>query len=184
MHKIILASILSILTIVLIYSLNKPIGSTPPIGNFLSPTHGFWQNTKVDDRVNFSYEIDCPSGSKATVVIDSIKIPHIFADSEVDLYYAQGFVQAQLRLWQMEFQTLYASGRLSEIVGDKALELDRFNRRIGMARAAKISVEEMSKDEQTQKIANAFSDGVNAYIESINYKDLPIEYKLLGYQPE
>ncbi|MEZ5035908.1 MAG: penicillin acylase family protein [Chitinophagales bacterium] len=184
MHKIILASILSILTIVLIYSLNKSIGSTPPIGNFLSPTHGFWQNTKVDDRVNFSYEIDCPSGSKATVVIDSIKIPHIFADSEVDLYYAQGFVQAQLRLWQMEFQTLYASGRLSEIVGDKALELDRFNRRIGMARAAKISVEEMSKDEQTQKIANAFSDGVNAYIESINYKDLPIEYKLLGYQPE
>ena len=184
MRKIILASILSVIVIVFVFILDTSFGSTPPIGRFLSPTHGFWQNTKADDRINFSYEIKCPSGNVATIVVDSIKIPHIFADDEEDLYYAQGYVEAQLRLWQMEFQTLYASGRLSEIVGEKALNLDRFNRRIGIARAAKISVEAMSEDEEILKIVNAFSNGVNAYIENLSYKDLPVEYKLLGYKPE
>lgn len=176
--------ILFIIVAVIIYFLNKPIGSTPPLGKFLSPTHGFWQNTNVDDRVNFSYEIDCPSGNVATVVVDSVDIPHIFADNEEDLYFAQGFVQAKLRLWQMEFQTLYAEGRLSEIVGEKALELDRFNRRIGLSKAAKISMEATLKDETSAKVVTAFSAGVNAYINSLSYKELPIEYKLLGYEPE
>ena len=67
------------------------MGSTPPIGKFLSPTHGFWQNANANDKVSYSFEVNCPSGNKATVVIDSIAIPHIFAESETDLFFTQGF---------------------------------------------------------------------------------------------
>jgi penicillin amidase len=184
MMKKFFAIFLMILVALSVYFLNKPLGTKPAIGKFLSPTHGFWQNANANDNVSYSFEVNCPSGNKATVVIDSIAIPHIFAESETDLFFTQGYVQAQFRLWQMEFQTMFASGRLSEIVGEKALEIDRFNRRIGIARAAKISVEELSKDEKSVEITNAFSDGVNAYIKTLHAKNLPIEYKLLGYKPE
>lgn len=184
MAKNILATSIIVITFILIYVLNQPIGNSPSIGIFLSPTHGFWQNALPKDKINYSFEIQCPSGNIATVVVDSIAIPHIFADSEDDLYFAQGYVQAKFRLWQMEFQTLFAEGRLSEIVGEKALELDRYNRRIGIAKAAKNSVEAISKDEKSVAILNAFSEGVNHYIEELKTKNLPIEYKLLGYKPE
>lgn len=184
MAKNIIAFVLILLTIVLIYFLNKPIGDAPAVGQFLSPTHGFWQNALSDDKVGYSFELDCPSGNTATVVIDSFNIPHIFAESEADLFFTQGYVQAKYRLWQMEFQTRFAEGRLCEIVGDKALEIDRYNRRIGIARAAKISVQELSKDEKSVAITNAFSDGVNQYIKELKNRKLPVEFKLLGYYPE
>ncbi|MCB9034615.1 MAG: penicillin acylase family protein [Chitinophagales bacterium] len=183
MIKKIIGIVLSILLFVLIYFLNKPLGEIPPLGKFLSPTHGFWQNSKPKELVNYSFELDCKNGT-ATIVYDSVAIPHIFADNEADLYYAQGFVVAQNRLWQMEFQTIFAAGRLSEFVGEKALELDKYNRRVGLARAAKVANDTLQKDEQSLAIATAFADGVNAYIKKLSNKKLPIEYKLLGYKPE
>ncbi|GAB4337603.1 MAG: hypothetical protein OHK0038_16050 [Flammeovirgaceae bacterium] len=109
----------------------------PPLGKFLSPFTGFWQNA---ERTNKSYDKELTFNElegEATVLYDSLLIPHIFAENEKDLYFLQGYVTAQHRLWQMEFQTHAASGRISELVGDIALNLDREMRRKGMIHAAK-----------------------------------------------
>ncbi|MFM2282822.1 MAG: hypothetical protein RL222_326, partial [Bacteroidota bacterium] len=167
----------------MVFFLNKPIGSIPALGMFLSPSHGFWKNTAHQDMRSATLEIQCPQG-KATVVYDEIGVPHIFADNEEDLMFAQGYVVAHDRLWQMEFQMHAAAGRLTELVGEKALNLDRFARRIGIVRAAETSLIALEKDPLSKKIVDAFTSGVNAYIDQLKPADLPLEYKLIGYQPE
>ncbi|GAC1362644.1 MAG: penicillin acylase family protein [Ktedonobacteraceae bacterium] len=115
------------------------------------------------------------------VISDRYGVPHIYATNEDDLYFAQGYVHAQERLWQMEFNRRIAAGRLSEIFGPLALELDRFCRRIGMHRAAAIDVEHLP--EHNRRILDAYAAGVNSFIQQ-NGKKLPIEFTLLHLQPE
>ncbi len=70
------------------------------------------------------------------VIRDGLGVPHLFANTLEDLYFAQGYVHAQDRLWQMELNRRVAAGRLSEMFGEVTLEADRFLRRIGLRRAA------------------------------------------------
>jgi penicillin amidase len=94
-------------------------------------------------------------------------------------------MEARDRLWQMEFQTHAAAGRLSEIIGPLAINYDRRMRRKGLLWAAqKMSEDIMRKDQQVASIIDAYARGVNAYIESLSPEDYPLEYKLLGYKPE
>ena len=143
--------LIAIIVAIGIFFLNKPMGELPALGQFFSPTHGFWQNASTDNNKTSSIVIKCING-EATVVYDEYNIPHIFADNEDDLVYAQGYVEAKDRLWQMEFQTHAAAGRLTEILGNRiisghsVLDADRFSRRIGILRAAHNSVKEMEKD--------------------------------------
>ncbi|HUM46563.1 MAG TPA: penicillin acylase family protein, partial [Chitinophagales bacterium] len=111
-------------------------------------------------------------------------IPHIFAGNNHDLYLAQGYIHAKYRLWQMEFQTHAAAGRISEIIGEKALPYDRQQRRFGMVFAAENAEATMMADPLMKEAATAYTEGVNAYINTLDPKNLPIEYKLLDYQPE
>ncbi len=180
-------AIISLLvTVALVYSLNrswdfgKPI---PPLGKFLDPFHGFWKNAET--RNVPSEEASLP-GIKAevSVVYDSALIPHIYAKNERDLFFAQGYITARHRLWQMEFQTHAAAGRISEIIGADAIDFDRGQRRLGMVYAAQNSVTEMEKDSIAKMIAHRYSDGINAYINSLTYETMPLEYKLLNYWPE
>lgn len=175
--------ILTIVLTVIIFLLNRPMGETPALGAFLSPSHGFWKSTALKESRNTSIELTCIKGT-ATIVYDELGVPHIFADHTEDLLYAQGYAEAKDRLWQMEFQTLAAAGRLSEIVGEKALSIDRFSRRIGILRAAKASLVEIEKNPTSKMVVESFSAGVNAYIHQLKKADLPIEYKLIGYEPE
>ncbi|MBK6276127.1 MAG: penicillin acylase family protein [Saprospirales bacterium] len=183
MAKKLIGILVAIIVIVLIYFLNKPLGTTPALGMFLSPTHGFWKSTSNTETRNQSIEIKCVKGN-ATVVYDEIGVPHIFADNEEDLMYAQGYVEAKDRLWQMEFQMYAAAGRLTELVGEKALPLDRFSRRIGLVRAAKNSLEEVNRNPISKMIIESFTAGVNAYIHQLKKSEIPVEYKLIGYTPE
>ncbi|MDB5225897.1 MAG: penicillin acylase family protein, partial [Bacteroidota bacterium] len=183
MAKKVTGVLLAILLIVLIYFLNKPSADAPAFGLFLSPTHGFWKSTANHETRNKSIEINCLK-AKATVVYDELGIPHIFADNEEDLTYALGYVEAHDRLWQMEFQMFAAAGRLTELVGEKALPMDRFTRRIGLVRAAKTALVEIEKNPVSKRIMDNFTSGVNAYIQQLSAADLPIEYKLIGYKPE
>src|SRR5438046_7647492 len=75
------------------------------------------------------------------VITDRYGVPHIYAQNEDDLFYAQGYVHAQERLWQMELNRRISAGRLSEIFGEIAIEADRFARRLGMHRASAAAVE-------------------------------------------
>lgn len=173
------------LTIALGIALNTKIGQVPPLGKFLSPFHGFWQNTENEPaQKRFSFPADGLTDS-VNVYFDDLMIPHIVAQNEQDLFYAQGYITAYHRLWQMEFQLLAAAGRLSETLGSRALSYDRSMRRIGLKYGAQQSEEKFKEEEpEMYALIKAYTAGVNAYISSLSYQDLPIEYKLLDYEPE
>ena len=175
-----------VITVTLIYCLDRGwnFGSPiPPLGKFLDPFHGFWQNAetgKVKDQ-----NLSIPGlQEEVTIVYDSLLIPHIFARNDEDLYLAQGFITAQHRLWQMEFQTMAAAGRISEILGNAAVDYDRGQRRLGMVFGAENNLKSIEMDPILHVVADSYTKGVNAYIQSLSYEDLPIEYKLLDYEPE
>ena len=115
------------------------------------------------------------------VIRDRSGVPHIYAADLPDLFFAQGYVQAQDRLWQMELNRRLSRGRLSEIFGKVTLDMDRFVRTIGMARAAQMDLACLSEESRT--LLDAYLRGVNSYLES-NHGKLPVEFALLGFKPE
>ena len=132
-----------VLTIGIFFVFNTKIGSLPPLGKFLNPTSGIWQN---ESNESITGEIAIPGlQDKVTVHYDELMIPHVFAQNEHDLYKAQGYLTAKHRLWQLEFQTYAAAGRLSEIVGEAALNYDRSERRRGMGYGADQAIAYMQK---------------------------------------
>lgn len=170
-------------TIGICYALNTKLGSIPPLGKFLNPTSGIWQNEA--DEIVYG-EINIPGlEAEVTVHYDEQLIPHVFAQNEHDLYKAQGYLTAKHRLWQVEFQTYAAAGRFSEIVGANAINYDRSERRRGMGYGADQALAFMEKqDIETLSFVQDYADGVNAYIDQLDPKDYPVEYKLLDYAPE
>ncbi len=184
--KIIKFAFSFLVTASLLYALNNVwnFGSPiPPLGSFLDPFHGFWQNAETSKVSN--QEVNLPGlKDKVTVVYDSALISHLFASNNADLYYAQGYVTAQHRLWQMEFQTHAAAGRISEIAGAAALDFDRNQRRLGMVVGAQNSLKMIKADPEIEEAVMSYTAGVNAYIDQLSDEDLPIEYKLMGYRPE
>ncbi len=120
-------------------------------------------------------------GDPAEVVRDRWGIPHIFARSARSVFFAQGFVHAQDRLWQMELNRRTAAGRLSEIFGEAALPTDRFLRTLGLRRVAEAHLGAVSP--QTKQNLEAYAAGVNAFIAQARGR-LPIEFVLLRFAPE
>ncbi len=114
------------------------------------------------------------------IITDRYGVSHIYAHNEDDLYFTQGYVHAQERLWQMELNRRTGSGRLAEIFGEIALETDRFSRRLGMHRAA--AAEVLRLPAHTRRILEAYTRGVNSYIER-NKNKLPVEFTLLRFKP-
>ncbi|MCJ7733294.1 MAG: penicillin acylase family protein, partial [Anaerolineales bacterium] len=109
---------------------------------------------------------------------DGYGIPQIFASTHHDLFFAQGYVHAQDRFWQMDFWRHLGAGRLAELVGKPMLETDKFLRTLGWERVAKQELDLLSADELT--ILDAYSAGVNAYIQDADPKSLSLEYLFLG----
>lgn len=170
--------------LVLLYCLDRPYGKIPPLGPLLDPYHGCWQNAeKVGGYKDMKLTMKGLRGP-VQVVFDDRMVPHIFAQDEHDLYMAQGYVTAQLRLWQMEIQTHAAAGRVSEILGDKFIETDRFMRRNGLKFGAEKLIKSLDRDEFSKSLLEAYSDGINAWIDQLRPRDIPVEYKLLNYRPE
>ncbi len=173
-----------LITLALGYALSIKLGSAPPLGNFLAPAIGFWQNGETSDT-QISEHLDLEGlTDNVSVTYDKRLFPHIFAKNNHDLYFAQGYITAKDRLWQMEFQTHAAAGRLSEIVGDKALDYDKTARRKGMVFAAENAIKAMQAEPEIMEVVNAYKEGINAYIRALSQGELPFEYKLLGYKPE
>lgn len=172
--------------IILICGLSQPLFIVPPLGKLLDPFIGVVQNE--DDRPLQAKALTIPANElKAPVQVffDERKVPHIYAQNTTDLYFAQGYVTAFFRLWQMDFGSYAAAGRLSEIFGKKEfLEYDRSQRRMGIVEAAKHSLELITADSETNAALSAYTKGVNAYIQQLRYREIPLEYKLLGYEPE
>ena len=114
------------------------------------------------------------------VIRDRWGVPHIYAEDNRDLFFAQGYVHAQDRLWQMEFNRRIGSGTLSEVLGEATLDTDRFLRTVGLRRAAEKDWEIM--DAETRQILQDYATGVNAFIDT--HRDrLPLEFLALGFEP-
>ena len=155
-----------------------------PLGSFLNMQEGIWQNAEpLAEDFNENLKLKGIKGA-VNVYLDDRLVPHIFAEHETDAYYVQGYLHAKNRLWQMEFQTHAAAGRISEIVGEKAITFDRNQRRIGMVYAAENALVAMENDPETKASLDAYTAGINAYINSLQKSKVPVEYKLLGYEPE
>ncbi len=116
-----------------------------------------------------------------TVLRDRWGIPHIYAETQDDLFFAQGFVAAQDRLFQMELWRRAGEGRLAEVLGKAAVERDRFARLLRYRGDLKAEYESYAPD--ARQIIEAFVRGVNAFIESSRGR-WPVEFRLAGFDPE
>src|SRR3972149_5095588 len=117
---------------------------------------------------------------------DQAGIPHIFASSEHDLFFAEGYVHAQDRFWQMDFQRHVGAGRLSEMLGSATLDTDTFLRTVGWERVARAELDLL--DAESLAALQAYADGVNAFLADHEGTQLSLEYLFLGllnsnYQP-
>ena len=184
-------------TACLTYGLNTPFNikglPLPALGKFLSPFQGFWQNgaaltAKPTDLIFPELK------NTVKVAFDDRDVPHIFADNTADAYYVQGYLHAANRLWEMEFITRAAAGKLSEVMGDRALSLknknfttvsvDKLQRRRGILASCEKVLKEWDNEPQTKALIAAYCAGVNAYIQNLEYKNYPVEYKFFGATPE
>jgi len=180
-----LIAILSlIVTAALVYVLDKPWGGVPALGRLLDPVNGCWASAEPVSK-DFTANLNL-TGVKDDISVsyDDRLVPHIAAKNDHDLYFAQGYVHASFRLWQMDLQTRAAAGRVSEVLGDKALDYDRKQRRKGMVYGAEQSLKMMEADPRSKQMLDAYTEGINTYIKELNYRAYPLEYKLAGFKPE
>jgi len=115
--------------------------------------------------------------SPVDVYRDSFGVPHIYATSEHDLFFAQGYVTAQDRFWQMDFWRHQGAGRLSELLGPNLLETDQFIRTLGWERIARAELETVNPAMVTA--LDAYSQGVNAYLSDHFGNAIALEYAFL-----
>ena len=118
---------------------------------------------------------------KVTVTRDEHGVPTIDAASLEDVFFAQGYVTAQDRLWQMDAMRRFAAGELSEILGPSQIAHDREQRILGLREAARRSVEQTSA--RDRQFLEAYARGVNAYMQA-RARHLPIEFRILDYTPK
>jgi penicillin amidase len=120
-------------------------------------------------------------GSDVTVYRDERGMPHIYAANEHDLYFSTGYVMAQERLWFMDLIRRVTTGRLSEVMGEKLAETDKFLRCLEMTAKSRMLLS--NEDPRVLTCMQAYADGVNAYIAAAG-KKLPPEFRILGYKPD
>jgi penicillin amidase len=167
-----------------------PLTLGSPYPYLFDPIKGLWDEPV---RAVPPHNIEIPGlRHKVNVVVDKYGIPHIYADNEEDLFTAVGWVQAKYRLFEMDLMRRIVAGRLSELFGNQTLEQDKFMRNLQLYQSAADSIglmKELSKIDpnvaRALLMVEAFTRGVNSYIKWAEDHDaLPVEYKLLGVNPE
>lgn len=168
-------------TLFFIFLLNQSWGPLPPIAKVSNPYAGIWQNATNDfPHKNILLE---NLYQDVSLSFDSNLIPQIRAKNILDAVQVQGYLHAYYRLWQMDMLSRLACGKLSEVIGVSTLETDRYQRRLGMVYGAENTLEEIKKDSLSYAILQSYTKGVNTFISSIQYKNYPIEYKLMNFKP-
>ncbi len=158
-------------------------GPLPPLGRFLDPVHGVWAVARSAE-LPADKEARIPGlSAPVTVLYDDRGVPHLFARNEEDAWRAEGYVLARDRLFQMELQTRAAAGRLAELVGPRAREVDLATRRRGFPWAASRSFAALDSSSLGFRAARAYASGVNAFIDQLTPGTLPLEYRLLNARP-
>lgn len=184
-HLATLVSLLATIALTLFLDgfIKIPGNPLPPLGQFLHPITGIWNNMVPANYTDDAKSLPGVSG-KAQIIYDDRWVPHIFASTLEDAIYLQGYVEAENRLFQMDFMTRAASGRLSEVMGPLTLKFDKERNRSQIESTADNAIEAWSKHPEAMKLLQKYVDGVNAYIDQLKPEDYPVEYKLLDFKPE
>lgn len=162
----------------------SPEVKIPGMVRLLSPFGGLWQNADpFTSGESKEIQIQGPQGP-IRIYYDDRMVPHIFADNDQDALFAQGYVEANARLWQMDFMSRVASGKLSEVLGRNTLESDIMMRKYALEYGAEVMIEKWKEFPEILEKTSSYLDGINAYIQKVkNGKDLPVEFKLANYKP-
>jgi penicillin G amidase len=118
---------------------------------------------------------------KVTISRDERSIPYIDARTDADLYFAQGYITASDRLWQMDLMRRLARGETAELFGKMTLEEDKRWRRFGFAKIAEDSLQYLTPE--LRAALDSYARGVNAYIAGLDDATMPVEFKILQYKP-
>ncbi|NVM17794.1 MAG: penicillin acylase family protein [Candidatus Lokiarchaeota archaeon] len=173
------------LAIIVMTIFSLPLMGIPPLGNLLFPGNGVW---KVPGELPAAERLNIPGlRGEVNVIRDEWGIPHIFAEYEEDLFFAQGYCHAQDRLFQMDMYRRQVRGGLSEILGESMITSDKIALARGMEDSA-IRTDRLLREMYSNGTLEFFSsferyiDGINYYIESLNdFK--PLEYHLTNFKP-
>lgn len=143
---------------------------------------GLWLVLPRLNGYRVSGDVDLPGlRHPASVLRDAKGMPYVFARDWRDALFLQGFVCAQDRMFQMHLNRLFASGRISELAGERAKNIDLGMRAIGLKRIAQKAFNHL--DPADQALLQAYADGVNAFLQTTP-EDVPLEFKLAGLEPE
>jgi penicillin G amidase len=139
-------------------------------------TYALYQQPKYKGEVKLSGIV-----KKVIVFYDAIGVPHIEAENQEDAYIALGYVHAQDRLWQMELLRRISAGRLSELFGEKTIEVDRFFKSLGIEEAAEKTIQNLDTMSPSYVLTNAYLKGINEYIKK---NKTPFEFHVFGLDKE
>lgn len=173
--------------VVLSVALTRSMEGLAPAAELITPSRGVWRHhstNRADLATKLQLAIKAAGLEPVELEIDHSDVPHLKSKSDSSLYFAQGFITAYYRLWQMDFLSRITSGRVAELLGEKAVPIDRFFRRMRVPAAARASSELMMADPVTSVPISAYTRGVNARIGQIDVSSLPNEYRLFGLLPE
>jgi penicillin amidase len=186
MKRIISALLAAVLLSGLVYATSRTWGSIPAFSYFLDVWNGAYRTARMAHESGKIEDVRIPTlSAPVSIYRDERNVPHITAKNDLDAVAALGYLIAKERLFQIDFQTRVASGRLSEIFGADRVKTDQFLRRTGMMMGAERTWESVQKNSpQTKAVLEAFTSGVNAYVSGLSEKDYPFEFRLLGYAPE
>lgn len=182
--SLVLILILAIVGFVLFFPLdfiiNQPVGI---VSEMIFPGSGAWLADAGDKETGdvFSRHVN----NTVSIIIDEWGVPHIYAEDEHDLCFATGYIHSRDRYFQMDMTRRMARGLLSEIIGERGLESDRFHLALGMEYWSERTLEDMKKDKDNSLISgllDSYSLGVNEYIRN-NRDNVSLEYVLMGIDP-
>ncbi len=181
MNKVLIFKVFSIC--LLMAGLFVPLGPMASLGQILNPYSGIWMMTH-NDFEHLPKQLELGLKDRVQVEFESTGIPHIFAENDSDLYFTEGYIQARDRLWEMDFFSRLAAGRLSEVFGKKTYAIDETFVQLRIPEAAEASVGLMLSDPLTKVAIENFTKGVNFFIDHLEASNLPLEFKLFAYKPE
>ncbi len=179
-------SLSAIATILLTLFLNGNIwnGTTlPPLGKLLNPFSGIWQNGELSKKQD--YQITNSTIEKSIeILLDKREVPHIYAKSLTDALFAQGYMVAKHRYFQMDMMSRASIGRVAEVAGPSRLSYDIGQRRKGMKYAVEQAEVGWKKFSESYALVESYVNGVNSALEEMSAAEYPLEYKLLNIIPE
>ena len=156
----------------------------PALGRFFNPATGFWQNTGEGPRTQELNIHLTDTLARGEIHFDDRGVPHIIAGSRESAVWLQGYVHAYDRLWQMDISTRATEGTLAAVLGPTLTDRDRGRIRAGFREMARTMVDTMRVHfPEDYALFEAYTAGVNAYIDQLEPENYPLEYKLLEHAP-